>query len=647
MSPLPSNLVVARRPVRRRALGVAVAVLSALAVGLPGAAAAGGAGSAVGDTTSTVTLITGDQVTVTTRPGGPTSYATRPAAGGSAAFRSFRNSAGEQIVVPVIAAPFVGRQLDPSLFDVSTLVRDGIGVRSPTPVALTFAAGVTPAEPPGVTFTSVTGSSARGYLGVASTTVFAAALRRQLGADVRAGRPVGSGQLFGGLVSMTLDAPSTPFVAPRFDLHDLQLNAVDSSGAAPNAADVVLLNTDDLTREQIIFPIVAGTARIAVPAGHYSANVLFSDFDAQGNTTALRVVTLDDFAVSDTAPTTTATLDESSATSLISVTTPRPANQDLLAVNWFRQAAAGQTFDASLFVVGTTPLFVTPQPAATVGQLRYVVQWGGAAAVTGDAYRYDVAFGADHVAANQAYAVAPAGLAVVHQHFSADPAAGTHGSFLSGAVDALSPGTFSLFGGSAGQAMPGDLTQYLGAGDGGTWAQEVASPPSTPTVATLLADPRTFTAGGDFSVNWAHGPLTPGFGQHTGVQECLACVAGGTISVIFDQARDSEPDHGGHLFADTQHLTLDRDGTQLFDGDGTPGAELTDIPATAATYRAVYDTDLTGVSGFSQSTRTHTDLTAHYVPGTDPLPAADTCLGQSAGAPCQVLPMLTLGYDLA
>jgi hypothetical protein len=645
VNPLLSNLVAARRPARRRAVAVAILVLSALAVALPGVAV-GGSGSPVGDTTSTVTLITGDQVMVTIRPGGPTSYATRPVAGGATAFRAFQNASGEKIIVPVIAAPFIGRQLDPSLFDVSALVRDGIGTRSSMPVALTFASGVTPTAPPGVRFTSVNGSAARGHLDAGSTTAFAAALRRRIGADVAAGRPAGSGELFGGLVSMTLDAPSTPFVAPRFDLHDLQLNAVDATGVPPDVADVVLLNTDDLSREQLIFPIVAGTARIAVPAGHYSANVLFSDFDAQGNTTALRVVTLDDFAVSATSPTTTATIDESSATSLISVATPRPAVRDLLAVDWLRQAAAGQTFDAGLFVLGTAPLYVTPQPVATVGRLRYLVQWGGVAAVAGDGYRYNLAFGADQVTANQAYTVRPADLAVVHQHFSADPAAGTHGSFLSGAVDASSPGVFSLFGGLSGQSMPGDLTQYLGAGDGGTWAQEVASPPSTPTTATLLADPHTFAARGDFSVDWAHGPLAPGFGQHTGPRQCLACTTGSTLSLIFDRTRDSVRDHGGRLFAGTQHLTLFQDGAQVFDGDGTSGAELTDIPTATAAYRAVYDTDLTGVAGFSQSTRTHTDLTAHQVPGANPLPSADTCLGQSPSAPCQVLPVLDLGYHL-
>jgi hypothetical protein len=64
----------------------------------------------------------------------------------------------------------------------------------------------------------------------------------------------------------------------------------------------------------------------------------------------------------------------------------------------------------------------------------------------------------------------------------------------------------------------------------------------------------------------------------------------------------------------------------------------------------VYDTDLTGAPGVSQSIRTHTELTVPYTPVAGPgsaLPAADSCEGQSASTPCQILPALTLGYHLA
>jgi hypothetical protein len=61
----------------------------------------------------------------------------------------------------------------------------------------------------------------------------------------------------------------------------------------------------------------------------------------------------------------------------------------------------------------------------------------------------------------------------------------------------------------------------------------------------------------------------------------------------------------------------------------------------------VFDLNLTGVTGFSQSTVTHTDLTLRYDPATAPaLPAPSLCQGQSASTPCVILPALTLNYRL-
>lgn len=633
-------------------LVAAVAAVAGLAMAvMPPASAGTRHAVAVSDRVSlrTVTLITGDRVQLPAA-GSQQPFVLLPARGGGGAFQSYRGPAGDQIVVPTVTAPYLGRGLDPSLFDVSAQVSDGIDDGSRVPVRLSFAPGTTPAAPPGITLESVSGDSATGYLTPASGPVFTAAVRARIGADVAAGRAPGSSPLAPGLQSMTLDAPVPPVVTPHYGLHVLQINANDSTGGPVTWADAVLLNTDDMTREQTIVPVVDGVTKLAVPAGDYSVNVLFIDYDSQGNESALRVATLDDFSVPGGSGTTTKTVDESRATSKISVSTPLPATQDLMNVVWYRQDATGRVFPASLFVAGSTPMYVTPQPAARVGALRYVVQWGGvgpAAAMPGP-YRYDVAFGSDQVPADEAYTVGPGDLAAVHQHFSADPAGGTQGALLSGAVDPISTASYGLFGGTQGQPMPGDLTDYVGDGDGGLWAQETVSPPGSVTSASLLADPQRFAGGQDYSVDWAHGPLAPGFGQHTGAQLCLACAAGSTLSLIFNQIGDSVPSHAGHLYADDQHLAVYRDGQQVF-SDSAQGVQLTGVPATAATYRAVYDTDLPA-AGFSQSTKTHTDLTMEYDPRPGPgstLPPEDQCIGGSAGTPCAVLPVLTLGYGLA
>jgi hypothetical protein len=70
------------------------------------------------------------------------------------------------------------------------------------------------------------------------------------------------------------------------------------------------------------------------------------------------------------------------------------------------------------------------------------------------------------------------------------------------------------------------------------------------------------------------------------------------------------------------HTTLSRNGIVLRDNAFSNNA-VTGIPATPATFRAVLDSDLTGVSGITLSTSSHTDLTMRYQPGTTVLPALD------------------------
>jgi subtilisin family serine protease len=81
------------------------------------------AASAVG----TVTLITGDKVTVTRAADGTLAAVAAPAAvpGRHVAFTTFTGSGGDVSVVPSDMLPLLGQVLDPKLFDVSELIRDG------------------------------------------------------------------------------------------------------------------------------------------------------------------------------------------------------------------------------------------------------------------------------------------------------------------------------------------------------------------------------------------------------------------------------------------------------------------------------------------------------------------------------------------
>jgi hypothetical protein len=654
------------------ALATGAVVAGLAAVGLP--AAAQTASRQVvsvtpvrGAAAMTVPLVTGDQVMVTMGVGGRPSYVVRPAAGSVGAAELYQTQAGEQFVIPAVALPYVGKELGRSLFDVSALVRDGItGAR--VPVRLTFAPGVTPAAPPGVTLTWIGGRFARGYLTASSGRLLAAALSRQTGADVVAGHLARADRLFGGLAAMNLDAPGAPMtVRPHFPLRILQFDVRDETGKPANNVAVRLVNTDDVTREAADVPVSDGVGRVAVPAGDYSAVAFFIDSTPPKNIAAFRFVTLADFRVPAASGMTKVPIRERSATSPVSVTTPRPATADLLDFGLLRfDAARGRPFSSgvTLFSLPGTaepPLYVNAQPAAKVGRLRYVLQWDGEAVVVKDAYRYDVAFGADNIPADEHFVVRPEQIATVRQHYFADPVSGSAtGQLLNGAIDPVAAPFIPAWDTGTGgldERMPGDLTQYLGTADGGQWVQSVFTANGT----YLTADRRTFIAGRRYSVAWAHGPLAAGFGQHRGLPapvadprsypwNCLACAAGRTLSVVVSPVGDSQLDHGGEAIGPAgYHFTLYRDRTRLFHG-GAVGAVLRGIPAVAGTYRAVLDVSSAGVPGFSQSTHTRTDLRVPYSPAADPgaaLPAGDSCAGQSAAAPCRILPALTLNYLLA
>ncbi len=660
--PFPSIRLRKRPPGRHRlaavAGGVAVALLTSVPV--PALADAGSASTltatGVATTATTVTLVTGDQVVVTTRPGQQPSYIMRPAADGAGAFESYDDASGDHYAVPVVAMPYLGKGLDLSLFDVTRLAQDAgndnvaSGDSQRISVDLSFAPGTTAASPAGVTLTSVDGSAAQGYLTASSGTAFTAALRREIGADVAANRQPGTTPLFDGVTSMSLagapDGGAT--VSPQYALNILQINATGMSGQ-PTGAYLSLYNTDSFKRENVSVNVVNGVARVAVPAGNYGLYGVFYDYNTQGQLSALRQFSLSDFTVSATG-TTTVPLDESTATSKFSVDTPRPATQDIVMTDYFRQDATGAVASMLLSLWGTTPLYTNAQPAARIGAIHDVIQWGAEAPSASDGYRYDVAYGSDDVPADQTHVETAGTLATVQEHFAIDPAANNsyHGSLLNGFVDSWNnAGGDSLLSPWNGQAWPADVTDYLGTGDGGTWAQMASSPANV----WQYGDSLTFAGGRSYAVGWNHGPLKPELAQHVGYQFCFACSAGSNLTVILDPAVDSEATHVGFYSFVTvpEHFTLYADGQQVFDSTYQDGVELQGTPTTPTTYRTVYDTDLSGNANFSQSTKTHTDLTFRYTPqtgGSSALPAADYCFGESDSTPCQILPALTLGYQL-
>jgi len=150
---------------------------------------------------TSVLLLTGQQIEVTELDGGH--YAVGRMAGGSA------DPAGGAAItvglgplaeyIPLEALPYLGRGLDPSLFNLASL--ESLAASGRPPVRLTFAGR----EPnlPGVTITRWSGRTASGFLTAASARTFGRALVRQYAAD-HSRASYGADGLFADGVSVSL-----------------------------------------------------------------------------------------------------------------------------------------------------------------------------------------------------------------------------------------------------------------------------------------------------------------------------------------------------------------------------------------------------------------------------------------------------------
>ncbi|MFF8590406.1 S8 family serine peptidase [Streptomyces sp. NPDC015220] len=138
---LSAGLVIALLPMGQAAARQAPAPATGSAAPAPGAP--GGA--------RTVTLVTGDKVTVTELGGGKETVTVDRPAGATGAVRT-QAAGGDVTVVPDEALPYLrAGRLDRRLFDVSALLRQGFGDRSTgaTPLIVTYGKGARTATPPG------------------------------------------------------------------------------------------------------------------------------------------------------------------------------------------------------------------------------------------------------------------------------------------------------------------------------------------------------------------------------------------------------------------------------------------------------------------------------------------------------------------
>lgn len=573
----------------------------------------------------TVTLITGDRVTLTPMPDGPPGVSVQPRPGGSTAFVTERGG-GDLYVIPADAQPFLGRQLDVSLFDVS--VMDSAGR---IPVVLSGSA------PPGVVLTDRT----HGYVAPESAAEFGAALHRDAVAGV-SGAPV-----LGGVTQLARsDAVAPPVVQPQFVMKTLRINTVGLTGDPVDIGTIVVLNTDDGRKYATLRPLatVGGEVRISVPVGHYAVSALFNA--VENGTFVERLAQLADVTVrQDTA----VTLDARAAGTPVSVDVPRPTQLAALGVQYVRQDEP-RTFRAGVGVLinpAVAAIDVQPTKSARSGELTYSVQAHrdsppGAATP----YAYDIKLVGHTVPADEHFRVRSGDLATIRANYYSDVPSW---QVVPTRIAALTSDLVHIGFGTPTPA-PGRRVEYVSADPAITYFDSV-TPQGTST--PMTDGGRKYRPGTVSTVDWMRGPRAPGFGAATrdtaGVWTCPACREGDHIALQLSGLIDSVPghamgpDYGPGRVWDAQ-FSIAENGKVLLDWPGIFGITL---PASGPSgdYDLTYD-QTTQAPWSTHSQRSHSEWTFHSQrPTENTVPATWVCPDDEPG-PCAAVPLLVADYVL-
>lgn len=622
---------------------VAAAVACATVAGL---AAAGGLAAsattpAARPAAQTVRLVTGDSVSVRT-VGGVTRALVTQAGDAGGRFRTM-GAGARRYLLPAAAQFYAGHFLDPELFDVTRLA--AVESAGRVPVTLAFPAGSSPSVP-GVTVTARSGSTATGYVTAASGRAFGAALLAQWKRDAAPGAAQPTSLL--GATHIALDAPALPAVHPDYPQVTLVLKVLDGRGKPVDFGYLGLINTDNAAKFINFLPVQDGIARASVPLGHYSA---ITDVATFGTSFSDSILAIPDVTV--TRDLQTVTFDARKATATPSVSTPRPAAEQALSVEWDRQDTGQGSLSSSFFFGPGDTVRVTPTPAARVGAMHWLTGWSLAATPdSGPPYSYDLSFDDAHgIPADQHHTVAAASLATVNASYFTDGPK-RNAQFLRYAFY-----PFQFFGGGFFSPLktPLQRTEYVSGGGLEDWTDSLLANTSdaNPFGGEVDDGSRLYAARSVRAADWLRGPLGPGVLAHTNGADpyfyCGACRSTGTMAIDLAPVTDTTPGHAGYLDppADGSHVArfrLYRNGTLVYDQPDVTGGEFA-APAGKATYRVIDSVDRRP-GGFVESTQTTLDETfVSSATSGGSLPAKWNCSATGAGA-CRVLPLLQVHVPL-
>ena len=574
---------------------------------------------------------------------------------------------GTTYAVPAGAVPYLGRGLDPSLFDVGALRRWETAGRLPVRVSYR---GRPPALP-GVRITRASAGTAEGYLTGSSAKAFGTALQRQYLAD-RARASYGADGLLRG-VSIALAGPDSPAARPAsparpaYRMHTLTVTGTNLAGK-PDTGDVAFVwNVDNGLRsdfDEASAPFYHGVAKFSVPAGHYWAVGIFGRIGFP-STSATRLTVLPQFTV---AANTTVHLAEQAANSKVTIVTPRPAVVQSGDFYLIRGLASGPPSSLQ-FINFHSPLWVSPTSRRpTVGWLQADASQELTSARGAAPYAYAVSYADPRgTIPRQRYLVRPASLATVSDSYYQDVKSPGYW-----AVYGTFPRTFNgyvepfIYSGS----LPGRRTMYLGGSPSAVWGSYYGALGA----ARGNFQEEFFRAvrpGEHLTDGWNAYPLHPAVNVNLAPAEELVTYlpsadrAGNRLTLEVTPFGDNQPGHTGYGFAKVPGATItgsyriDENGKRIAAGNaarlgaGGPFYTRVKLLPEPSVIRFTLAAARTG-KPYQLSTASRTVWTwrsAHETGAT--LPPNWYCFNPPPGPikslprHCAVQPMMTLRYQVA
>ncbi|MFI5585618.1 hypothetical protein ACIA5G_11330 [Amycolatopsis sp. NPDC051758] len=601
--------------------------LSAFAVLLAGSAGLTGLAppALAATTSSTVTLPTGDRVTVRTASDGRDTFEIRPAAEKGMARALVHLRLGERdYEVPGTALPYLGRGLDLSLFDVKALL----------------AGASAPVDP----------------------SAFGAALAKQFKEDNAKGHFGGQGLFAGGKTFALSGAPTRRAVQPRSVMRTVSVDATDIGGKPADTGVAFLYNTDDgnlLDPSENFNYFSGGTAKFSAPDGNYSALGLFWTADADGNPTEVRFSAQPEFAVKADK---TVRVDASRASSKVTWVTPRPALLDDTGFFFRRAAKTGPALLVDFDAGPGVPISVSPTavPVRTGALQTYPYSRLVSPPGPGTPYEYVLQKASVGTIPQQRYVITAKDVATVDA---------TYFTEFASLGRRQRSGMFA-FEDSSGRVshpiqLPRRQTEYVSAAPDLTWlggfSKYVPPGPFEAWAGGQYEAFHGYRGGSSVTENWNKFPLHPAspvalepLDHATVYTQPGATRAGDLLRFAITPFSDNEPGHTGFGFYGesrdtvTGHYTLTQDGATVAEGNPVGGTALNleqEVAAGPSTLGLTIDAGRTGPM-YRQSTASHTEWTwqSQHVEGVT-LPQALYCArGSVPDRACAVEPLLTLEY---